>query len=85
MRQSFSILCRKLALMEFKPQVRANRAHPVTTELFFLYFMSIVIIYNSYTVKNNILIKIDEVLYSFIVDITNSYKYFSRKIQNLNY
>lgn len=38
MRQSFSILCRKLAVMEFKPQLRANRAHPVTTELFFSLF-----------------------------------------------
>ena len=57
-------------------------------ELYFssiLYFTSIVIVYNSYTVQNNILIKIDEVVYSYIVKITNSYKYYTRNKLNLNY
>ena len=50
-----------------------------------LYFTTVVTIYNSYTVQSNILIKIDGVAYSYIVEITNSYKYYNRNIQNLNY
>ena len=50
-----------------------------------LYFMSIVIIYNNYTAQNNILIKTDGVVYSYIAEITNTYKYYSRNIQNPNY
>ena len=37
---------------------------------FFRFFMSIVIVYNSYTVQNNMLIKIDGVVYSYIIEIT---------------
>ena len=43
-----------------------------------LYFRSIVIVYNSYTVPNNILIKIDGVVYSYIVELTNYCKYYTR-------
>ena len=50
-----------------------------------LYFTSIVIVYNSYIVQNNILIKIDGMVYSYIVEITNSYKYYIRNKLNLNY
>ena len=44
-----------------------------------LYFTSIVIVYNSYTVQNNMLIKIDGMVSSYIVEITNSYKYYNQK------
>ena len=47
--------------------------------------MSIVIVYSSYTVQNNILMKIDVMVYSYIVEITNSYKYYIRNKLNLNY
>ena len=50
-----------------------------------LYFASIVIVYNSYTVQNNTLTKIDGMVYSLIVEITNSYKYYIRNKLNLNY
>ena len=50
-----------------------------------LYFRSIVIVYNSYTVQNNILIKIDGGVYSYIVEMTNSYKCYTRNKLNLNY
>ena len=50
-----------------------------------LYFVLIVIVYNSYAVRNNILIKIDGMVYSYIVEITNSYKYYIRNKLNLNY
>ena len=50
-----------------------------------LYFTSIVIVCNRYTVQNNILIKIDGMVYSYIVEITNSYKYYIRNKLNLNY
>ena len=48
----------------------------VLSYIFFsiLYFVSIVIVYNSYAVRNNILIKIDGMAYSYIVEITNSYQ-----------
>ena len=47
-------------------------------------FMSIIIIYNGYTVMNNILIKIDGVVYIYIADITNRCKYYNRNKQNLD-
>ena len=50
-----------------------------------LYLTSIVIVYYSYTVQNNILIKIDGMVYSYIVEITNSYKYYIRIKLNLIY
>ena len=48
----------------------------VLSYIFFsiLYFVSIVIVYNSYAVRNNILIKIDGMACSYIVEITNSYQ-----------
>ena len=48
----------------------------VLSYIFFsiLHFVSIVIVYNSYAVRNNILIKIDGMAYSYIVEITNSYQ-----------
>ena len=48
-----------------------------------LYFTSVVIVYNSYIVQNNILIKIDGMVYSYIVEITNSYKHYIRNKLNL--
>ena len=50
-----------------------------------LYFTAVVIVYNSYTVQNNILIKIDRVVCSYVVEITNSYKYDTRNKLNLSY
>ena len=50
-----------------------------------LYFTAIVIVYNSYTVQNNILIKIDRVVCSYVVEIANSYKYDTRNKLNLSY
>ena len=50
-----------------------------------LYFTAIVIVYNSYTVQKNILIKIDRVVCSYVVEITNSYKYDTRNKLNLSY
>ena len=47
-----------------------------------LYFTSLVIVYNNYAVQKNILIKIDGVVYSYIVEITNSYKYYTRNKLN---
>ena len=46
----------------------------VLSYIFFstLYFASIIIVYNSYAVRNNILIKINGMVYSYIVEITNS-------------
>ena len=59
-----------------------NIVTPTPLILFFfsiLYLMLIVIVYNSYTVQKYILIKIDGVIYSYIIEITNnSYKYYTR-------
>ena len=43
------------------------------------------ITYNSYIVQRNIVIKIYRVVYSYIVEIRNSYKYYSKNIQHLNH
>ena len=75
--------------MCYEPQVLntqlISKEEFLSVMLFFsiLYFTSIV--YNSYTVQNNILIKIDGMVYSYIVEITNSYKYYIRNKLNLNY
>ena len=50
-----------------------------------LYFTAIVIVYNSYTVQNNILIKIDSMVCCYVVEITNSYRYDTRNKLNLSY
>ena len=52
---------------------------------FFICFTSILIVYNSYTLQNNIVIKIARVVYSYIVEVTNSCKYYTRYKLNLNY
>ena len=71
---------------EFSRPQRTQRNPHVGYNFFsVLYFTSIVIVYNSYTVQNNILIKIDGMVYSYIVEITNSYKYYIRNKLNLNY
>ena len=68
-----------------EPRREPWRTPAKTLFLFYSLFTLIVIVYNSYTVQNNILIKIDGVVYSYIVEITNSYKYYTRNKLNLNY
>ena len=50
-----------------------------------LYFTSIFTVYNSSTLQNNILVKIDGVVYSYRVEIKNSYKYYIRNKLSLIY
>ena len=50
-----------------------------------LYFTSIFTVYNSSTLQNNILVKIDGVVYSYRVEIKNSYKYYTRNKLSLIY
>ena len=49
-----------------------------------LHFTSIFTVYNSSTLQNNILIKIDGVVYSYRVEISNSFKYYTRNKLSLN-